>query len=82
MQKCTTTPPLFVEISSAYLTKFDEHLWYVSECLVIFALFSYQTSSTEKQKMAKELLKYRCDEGFLSHQSPANASSSTTDSTS
>ena len=41
-------------------------LWYLSECLVIFTLFSDQTS-TEKQKMAKELLKYQCDKGFPSN---------------
>ena len=67
MYRTTTTLPVFVEISLAYLTKVDKHLWYVSEHLVIFSLFSDQTSSTEKQKMAKELLKYQCDEGFPSN---------------
>ena len=33
MQKCTIIPPLF-----------DKHLWYLSERLVDFALFSDQTS--------------------------------------
>ena len=84
MQICTTTTPsLFLEISSAFLTKFDKRLWYLSEHLVIFALFSDPTFSTKKQKMAEELLKYQCDQGFPSNtKSPANACSSTTDSNS
>ena len=40
---------------------------YFSEHLLIFSLFSDQTSSTEKQKMAKELLKYLYDEAFPSN---------------
>ena len=61
MQKCSTIPQPFVEIASAYLKKLDHHLWYLSERLAVFALFSDLSSIFEKQKIAKELLKYEED---------------------
>ena len=65
IQKFTTTiPPLFVEISSAYLISISGTFL---ERLAIFARFSDQTSSAEKQKMVKELLRYQCYEGFPSN---------------
>ena len=70
MQKCTTTtPPLFVETSSAYLTKFAVPL----SKTVVFALFRDQTSSTQKQKMANELLKYGTSVMKNFHQTPESS---------
>ena len=35
------------------------HLWYLSECLVPFAFFSYRVNKKDKAEMVKEIIKYK-----------------------
>ena len=35
------------------------HLWYLSECLVPFAFFSYRVNKKDKVEMVKEIIKYK-----------------------
>ena len=35
------------------------HLWYLSECLVPFAFFSYRVNKKDKTEMVKEFIKYK-----------------------
>ena len=39
------------------LQKFENHLWYLSERLVVLSLFSDKVSNEDKNKMAKKMIK-------------------------
>ena len=46
-----------IEMITAAYSKLTNHLWYLSERLVPFSMFSHRVSDSEKCAMAKELLK-------------------------
>ena len=52
-------PPLFFDVAQAYLHKFDNHLWYLSERLSVLSLFSSKVTVSEKKSIAQRLLKYK-----------------------
>ena len=51
------------QLSQAVASKFENHFWYLTERLVVLALFS-TASVHEKQGMAKAMKKYRNDASF------------------
>lgn len=50
-------PTNFLDLVSAARGKMENHLWYLSERLVPFALFSDIVTSSEKEKLRKAMLK-------------------------
>ena len=50
------------------LQKFENHLWYLSERLVVLSLFSDKVSNEDKNKMAKKMIK--CSQNFKKIENP------------
>ena len=64
MEKTITSDPKkwptkFLSLVSQARQKLEKHFWYLSERLVIFALFSNNVIASEKKKMKEALLKFR-----------------------
>ena len=51
------------QLSQAVASKFENHFWYLTERLVVFALFS-TARVHEKEGMAKDMKKYQNDTSF------------------
>ena len=54
-------PKGFQQLFEAMKTKLENHLWYLSESLVVLGLFSDKVSVYDKQAMAKVMLKNKND---------------------
>ena len=59
-----------LEMITAAYSKLTNHLWYLSERLVPFSMFSHRVSDTEKSAMAKVLLKCNRENKPNSQQMP------------
>ena len=61
ISKPSLFPEHFHEFASAGRNKLMDHLWYISERLVPFCLFSEKVNTQEKQKVRQAILRYTTD---------------------
>ena len=50
--------PLFKNMGEAMKTRLEEHLWYLSEELVVMSLFSEKLDEPQKNRCRKEMLRH------------------------
>ena len=53
------------KVSESALKALDRHLWYLTEELVVLAIFSSKVSLEEKEKMANKLMELEPEEKII-----------------